>query len=462
MRLIDSMISYFVPDVLITDPEWKEKWSQLQKENFLRYVGFFFFVIAIGYIANYFLFDVPMGLEPADFWLTFRVLMAAMAAVCTAFYISPWTRTRFYKVPAMLGCFTMCYTQAYVTIWFSQDAWLFFYFFVMGCTLILSLNVIWSIAYASSLCILGAPILEESGITPEYTVSSTIVVIGFVAIMRRSALSDVRNFLLSEQNLAQQKRIAELSNEYAGRVQSFIPRVIADRMSNYIEDGMSVVEASIEALKARKKPIACLFTDIRGFTQDSKELDDFIAKSVMPEVTACSNAIEDLSGIPRKVGDLIFAYFDDDSMHLNILRAIRAGVQVARLNEAMNLSASEKRINRYILISSGEAMVGNFGGLDSSIEITALGTPVNFLSRVDDITKSPAIADRLDSGDLILSSEVKEFVDELDIDIHCEHIDLDYAKIEIRDFPEVRALYKLAPTHELEELLDEVLMEVIR
>ena len=149
-------------------------------------------------------------------------------------------------------------------------------------------------------------------------------------------------------------------------------------------------------------------------------------------------------------------------MHLNILRAIRAGVQVARLNEAMNLSTSEKPINRYILISAGEAMVGNFGGLDSSIEITALGTPVNFLSRLDDITKSPAIADRLESGDLILSSAVKEFVDKLEIDIHCEQIDLDNAEIEIRDFPEVRTLYKLAPTHDLEELLDEVLMEVIR
>jgi class 3 adenylate cyclase len=223
---------------------------------------------------------------------------------------------------------------------------------------------------------------------------------------------------------------------------------------------MSVVEASIEALKARKQNVACLFTDIRGFTQGSKELDEFIIESVMPEVTACSNAIEDLSGIPRKIGDLIFAYFDDDSMHLNVLRAICAGIEVSKLNETMNLSSSQKQINRYILISAGEAMVGNFGGLDSSVEITALGTPVNFLSRVDDLTKSPAVAEALDSGDLIVSETVKHLVDELELSIPFELINLDELEVSIRDFPEVKRLFKLTPTPEIDRLLAVVLTKV--
>lgn len=449
-----------MPEILITDPDWKEKWRSQQKESFLRYAGFFFLAAAIAYIANYFLFDLPMGLEPSDFWFKFRASMAFMGAVCTAFYLSPLTKTRLYKLPAIAACVVICYTQAMVTIWYSPDAWIFFYIFVMTTVMILGMNVVWSLIYCLVLCIMCAPILTSAGIIPEYTSSSTIVTLAVTAIMRRTALQEVRNFVLSEENLAQQTRIADISNEMVERVQSFIPRVIAERMSKHLDSGMSVVEASIEALKAKQKNVACLFTDIRGFTQGSKELNQFIIESVLPEVTACTNAIEDRAGISRKVGDLIFAYFDDDSIHLNVIRAISAGIEVARLNEAMNISSAQKQINRYILISSGEAMVGNFGGLDTSVEITALGTPVNFLSRVDDITKAPAIAGLLQSGDLVLSESAKQTMEELKFDLPFELIDLEGLALSIRDFPEVRSLYKLSPTSELESIFEDVLVEV--
>ena len=454
------MLSYLFPEILITDPDWKAKWDQRQKENFLRYAGFFFLAVAVGEIANYFFFDLPMNLEPQEFWRNYRVSMALMCGACTLFYLSPLTKFRFFKVPAIFACVVICYTQAYVTIWYSPDAWIFFYIFVMATMMVLGMRVIWALTYALILCLAGAPVLQEAGILPEYTFSALIVTMLFTAIVQRSSLSTVRGFLLSEENLAQQTRIAEISNEFSARIQSFIPRVIAERMSGLLDNGMSVVEASIEALKAKKKNVACLFTDIRGFTQGSKEIDEFIIESVMPEVTACSNAIEDLSGIPRKIGDLIFAYFDDDSMHLNVLRAISAGVEVSKLNEAMNLSSSHKPINRYILISAGEAMVGNFGGLDTSVEITALGTPVNFLSRVDDLTKSPDIANILCSGDLILSEEAKSIVDQLELNLPFEHIDLEKLDLSIRDFPEATHIYKLTPDPEMDALLNVVLSKV--
>lgn len=462
MQIVDSVLSYLVPEILITDPDWKAKWEQRQKENFLRYAGFFFLAVAVGEIANYFFFDIPMGLEPREFWLNYRISMAVMCGVCTLFYLSPLTKFRFYKIPALSASAVLCYTQAYVTIWYSSDAWIFFYIFVMATMMVLGLQAIWALIYTLALCLLGAPVLQEAGILPEYTFSAMIVTLLFTAIFQRSSLSAVRSFLLSEENLAQQTRIAEISNEFSARIQSFIPRVIAGRMSDLLEGGMSVVEASIEALKARKKNVACLFTDIRGFTQGSKELDEFIIESVMPEVTACSNAIEDLAGIPRKIGDLIFAYFDDGSMHLNVLRAIAAGVEVSKQNETMNLSSSHKRINRYILISAGEAMVGNFGGLDTSVEITALGTPVNFLSRVDDLTKEPGIADILVSGDLVVSETAKELVDELELGLPFELIDLDVLNLSIRDFPEVRSIYKLTPNPEVDLLLRTVLEKVMK
>jgi class 3 adenylate cyclase len=264
-------------------------------------------------------------------------------------------------------------------------------------------------------------------------------------VVRSSLLSEVNSFLLGQENIAAQKKIIELNLDFAERIRSFIPRVIAQRLENYVEkERMTVLEASIEVLAPRKMDVACLFSDIRDFTQGSKELDEFISQSVIPEVKACSDAIEDQHGIPRKIGDLIFAYFDDQNIETNLLRAVTSGMEIAKLNHDMNATSSSVNIKRYVLISCGEAIVGNIGGLDSSIEITALGSTVNYLSRVDELTKHEKIQCRLGPGDLVLCDRSSEVLGRLAPDIEQNRIDL--CNLNIRDFPEVRSIYCVKPT----------------
>jgi class 3 adenylate cyclase len=105
-------------------------------------------------------------------------------------------------------------------------------------------------------------------------------------------------------------------------------------------------------------------------------------------------------------------------------------------------------------------MVGNFGGLDSSVEITALGTPVNFLSRVDDITKHPKLASMLKSGDLLLSDDVIDHVKQLGVELPTTTVDLYALDISIRDFPETRYLYILTPDNQTFDLMNALLDEV--
>jgi class 3 adenylate cyclase len=209
---------------------------------------------------------------------------------------------------------------------------------------------------------------------------------------------------------------------------------------------MSVIEASIEVLAPKTKLVACLFSDIRGYTQQSKELQTFIRDSVIPEVKACTDAIEDLRGIPRKVGDLIFAYFDDENESRNLLACVFSGMTVSRLNQDRNATANSKTIKRYVLVSYGEALVGNLGGLDSSIEITALGSPVNFLSRVDELTKQNGVARLLNPGDLVLSEPAARLLRQLVPHVKQTQIDLFDLGLTIRDFEEVRYIFAVSPT----------------
>ena len=291
-----------------------------------------------------------------------------------------------------------------------------------------------------------APVLLDAGIQASYIFTGSVVTLAIALVVRSSNLSDVRSFLLYQENIAAQRRIIELNIEFSERIRSFIPRVIAQRIDVCMDQHrMSVIEASIEVLAPKTKRVACLFSDIRGFTQQSKDLEAFIKDSVIPEVKACTDAIEDLRGIPRKVGDLIFAYFDDDDVKQNLICCVIAGMMVSRLNHDMNATANSKLIKRYVLISYGEALVGNLGGLDSSIEITALGSPVNFLSRIDELTKRSEVALLLKPGDLVLSGEAAAELEHMVPHLRQTRIDLLELGVTIRDFADVRYIFSVSP-----------------
>ena len=112
----------------------------------------------------------------------------------------------------------------------------------------------------------------------------------------------------------------------------------------------------------------------------------------------------------------------------------------------MNATVTETEVTRYILLSSGEAIVGNLGGLDSSIEITALGSPVNFLSRLDSLTKDPMLSSTLNSGDILVSASTHALISQLGITLDCQRIDISDLGVKIRDFPEATSIYRIEPS----------------
>jgi hypothetical protein len=85
--------------------------------------------------------------------------------------------------------------------------------------------------------------------------------------------------------------------------------------------------------------------------------------------------------------------------------------------------------------------VGNLGGYDSSIEITALGTPVNLLSRIDELTKLPAFKENVRETDLVLCDRSAELLLELDLGCELKPLVLSTISAKIRDFEEVSQIW---------------------
>ncbi len=443
----ESALTWLWPDLLVNGTQWERQWREQQRSSFVTLIRIASPTIALIYIAHYFFYDVPMQLEPIDDWFALRMSVATTWLACFLYYLTPLHRARFYKVPAIIGCAAMCYSQALATLWYGQWTWIFGFILIISSVMLLRSSVLKSLVFTLAMVALQSTIYVQTDLSAPDILTGTLVAIGTAIALRSSYTAEIKYFLLSQENIEAERRISELNSDLAKRIQAFIPRVIADRINETIaNERRTVVEATINVLEPQHKPVACLFSDIREFTKHSNDdIDGFVSKSVIPEVKACSDAIEAFGGVPRKIGDLVFAYFDSEDQSKNILSAVLASFNISRLNQDMNETYLAVNINRYILVSAGNAIVGNVGGLDSSIEITALGPPVNFLSRLDDATKAPNLAKQLKSGDLIVSEECFTTIPELRLLDH-DKIDLNEIGVKIRDFPEERNVFRIPAT----------------
>jgi class 3 adenylate cyclase len=446
MRWFDSVLAWLFPSLLVEGTPWSQLWNEKERESFIVACWWCFPVVAAVYLGHYFFYDKPNNLEPLRFWFHFRLFMAASALATFAFYITPAAKLSWYRLPAVGMFWLMAMAQAYIALWHGREAWIFCYILILAAVLVLRMSALKSLLFCGFTISTTAPVLIDAGTEPSLIFTGSAITLAVSLLVRTSYLSDVRSFLLNQENIAAQKRIIELNLEFSERIRSFIPRIIAERIDECMDKKrMSVIEASIEVMAPKTKEVACLFSDIRGFTQQSRDLDAFIKNSVLPEVRACTDAVESYRGIPRKIGDLIFAYFDDDSSERNFLNCVAAGIAVSKLNHDMNATATSKLIRRYVLISCGEALVGNLGGFDSSIEITALGSPVNFLSRVDELTKLDPVRRVLRPGTLVVSEDAGRMLSAVAPGVAQNRIDLAQLGVEIRDFPEVEQLFSIAP-----------------
>ena len=456
MIWVEQLIRVLFPTLVLEETPWHEEWEDNQRKLFLRVIRIFLPLIAVAYVLHYFFFDKPNGLEPLETWFAFRMSMAGFVAIAFAFYISPFVKLRWYKLPAIIVFSLACFSQAKVTYYYEPAPWIYPFIFLLASSLMLRLSAFQSLVWASLTMSLFLPTLISAGVDSGTLVSACLVILIVIAVIRSAYSFEIANFLLNKTNAAQQAANMELQREFSDRIKSFIPKVIADRIQSQVNsDRTSVIDASLNVLRARNAKIACLFSDIRGFTENSKNLEEFVNESVLPEVKASSDQIEKYDGIPRKIGDLIFAYFDDDSVELNVIRSILAGISLSRTNRAFNETVSRVEIRRYILISSGDAIVGNLGGIDSSVEITALGSPVNFLSRLDDATKDPKLANRLEPGDIVVCNNSAAILEDLGIDLEVSSISLAEIGLEIRDFPETRSIFVIKPSKKNWDFLSE-------
>ena len=151
------------------------------------------------------------------------------------------------------------------------------------------------------------------------------------------------------------------------------------------------------ALGGQRKPVVCLFSDLRNFTRYSEQIEpEQLVAELNEYLEAMVGAIETEGGaIDKFIGDAIMVVFgmnetrpDDAARALRTARAMqRALVQHNARRSGQGLHPMAQGIG----IHMGIAVVGNIGTA-SRLQQTVVGSVVNIASRLESATKQLNVA----------------------------------------------------------------------
>jgi len=147
-------------------------------------------------------------------------------------------------------------------------------------------------------------------------------------------------------------------------------------------------------LGGEKKELTAVFTDIKGFSTISEQLDPTdLVKLLNQYLTAMSDTILDLKGtIDQYEGDAIIAFFGApieqfDHAYRACLSAVRMKRMERDLNERfMENGMSPSPLQTRVGINTGEMVVGNMGTLQK-MDYTIMGNSVNLAARLEGVNK---------------------------------------------------------------------------
>jgi class 3 adenylate cyclase len=346
-------------------------------------------------------------------------------------------------MPCALTILICCYTQARTIVWYDHSQYLYALIYVVVGTTFLRTTVLASVGYGTIALLLQWPSFIESGTSTPVAISSAVATLAFIVSARAKYANDVRFFVESRRFLAAQKRVIEMNIEFSDRIRAFLPKEISTRLGKYLaENRLTVLQAVDRVLAPTPRQIACLFVDLGRLSGQARH--PHLGGDSPPDVEACSRTIEEHGGIPRKVGDLMFAYFDDVSIYSNLVRCLMAAFELANSSNQHRELGDPRGPGQNILVSTGRAIVGNIGGYESSIEITALGSPVNLLSRIREVTKTPQFSNYASDRDIVVCPNTAKLLEELQLSWRLRRLKVAELGTKIRDFEEIDSVWVFA------------------
>jgi adenylate cyclase len=146
-------------------------------------------------------------------------------------------------------------------------------------------------------------------------------------------------------------------------------------------------------LGGHRSPLTILFSDIRGFTTLSEQMDpETLGTFLIEYLSAMTAVVFRHNGLLDKyIGDAVMAFWGAPvAVPDHAARCCNAALDMLRALDTLNADWSTRGLPRLeigIGIHTGEPIVGNFGSVDR-FDYTAVGDDVNLASRLEGMNKA--------------------------------------------------------------------------
>lgn len=415
-------------------------WQERERKNYTYKASLYFSLFIIAYIYHFYYVDIPLQKKPIEDWQFYRFSCASVGAFCWIVTMLKGVReSKFYRAPAMVAGLYFTFFQALSMVWREAIP----YYYVIALSVISSLiatpSLLGAFIYFSFCMLVGKIGIDARPNNAQEIYSAAFVSFLFLGAIKSNFKDQVRAFVIEMQNLETEREKIKLIQEMKEQIKTFLPTEIFNRYMNLISNEKKTsLQAMDEVLRQRKVYAAVLMSDIRGYTQMTKNVGTYIKNVVAPDIQNTASVADRNSGVTRIIGDETFVYYDSEDSCSNISNAFKTAFEIMEFT--LN-SSSFKKVERYVIISFGEAMVGNIGALEGYRHITIQGPPANICSRIDPITKNESFKKDFDTSNIIATKLALDKLIDSYCDIEYQEVDISSYNFTLKDFPDEKKLF---------------------
>lgn len=252
---------------------------------------------------------------------------------------------------------------------------------------------------------LSASVLSAALIAPAYK-GATPTIVALVSVLFSTLYICITAFFVHQQGLrlAQARSEITLEQEKAARLASNLAKYLSPQVWESIFSGKRSVR-----LETQRKKLTVFFSDIKGFTELSEELEAEALTDML------NNYLNEMSKIALKyggtidkfVGDCVMVFFGDPSTQGAKKDAVAAVSMAVAMRKHMKVMRQQwraqgitKPLEIRMGLNTGYCTVGNFGA-DTRMDYTIIGREVNLASRLESAAEA---------GEILISHETYSLV----------------------------------------------------
>ncbi|MDH4870379.1 adenylate/guanylate cyclase domain-containing protein [Pseudomonas sp. BN515] len=262
--------------------------------------------------------------------------------------------------------------------------------------------------------------------------AGTPALVAVVSVLFTTFYICITAFFVHQQGLrlAQARSEIKREQEKAARLARNLAKYLSPQVWEMIFSGKKSVR-----LETQRKKLSVFFSDIKGFTELSEELEAEALTDLL------NNYLNDMSKIALKyggtidkfVGDSVMVFFGDPATQGAKKDAVAAVSMAVAMRKHMKVLRQQwraqgitKPLEIRMGINTGYCTVGNFGA-DTRMDYTIIGREVNLASRLESAS---------DAGEILISHETYSLVKDV---IMCR----DKGQINVKGFSRPVQIYQV-------------------